>query len=704
MGRRFSILLLLLLAPGAAVSLLRYRYDCGDYGMQLLAYPPHGRTLRFTVLDEFGTRFEVANCSICLHWLNAGGDGAVVFSSGYEGCHVLLKEDRYVLRVQVEEMLRGGVLAASYEVNMSCPLPGGDYETLTHNTRGESSATRGDNSHLPQAGVLVPLSQPGRLHDVSQSLTLPGPQISPQAHSEQGRPVARTQPALGGRPQPQPSLLHPGLQPQPRPGTQTHTQPILGHSGVPNQPGLLHPGLQTPNQPGLLRPGFQTPNQPGLVHGGPQNQPGFLRPGFQTPNQPGLQHPGSQNQPGVLRPGLQTQNQPGLLVPNLQTQNQPGLVHPGVQNQPGFLRPGLQTPNQPGLQHPGSQNQPGLLRPGLQTPNQPGFLRPGVQTPNQLGPQLSGSQSQPGLLHPNLQTPNHHQGLQQPGSQNQPGHLRPGFQTQNQPGLGGVQSGLTPAGAQPQAGFVRPVAQPQSQPGFTRPSLQSQSQTGLLRPGLQSQAGLVPPGNSRPALGRPGLSSRPGLVRPGLQAQLQPGLVGPGLQPQPQPGVLRPGLQSQPSLLQPTALFYPSPGADESYSSYHPEGDHPLVKVLRDPIYVEVRLLQKTDPNLVLVLHQCWASPSTDATAQPQWPILVDGCPFTGDNYRTQLVPVGPASPQLPFPSHYQRFVLSTFAFVEPPSMAVLEGEVYISCSASVCHLAQPEPCRPSCQLGATSR
>uniref|UniRef100_A0A8C0FCJ1 ZP1 protein n=1 Tax=Bubo bubo TaxID=30461 RepID=A0A8C0FCJ1_BUBBB len=475
------------------------------------------------------------------------------------------------------------------------------------------------------------------------------------------------------------------------------------------------------------------------------------------------------------------------------------------------------------------------------------------------------------------------------------------------------------AGAQTQAGFVRPGAQPQNQPGLARPSLQTHSQAGLLRPGLQSQAGLVHPSHSRPALARPGLQSRPGLVRPGLQAQPQPGLVHPGLQPQAQPGLLHPGLQSQPSLLQSTALFYSSAGAGkpmeltavtgcsgqaggcfgrgmlgggqvrgmllgqcplcqcqvavgripcmapqgqeaclqagccyddmdrvapcyygntatvqclldghfvlvvprgivtqpynldsvrlassqagceplrvtetfvmfhfpvtqcgttvqviedrliydnqlistidvqgsprgsvtrdsvyilqarciynasdllplrmevavpptatplampgplelqlhESYSSYHSEGDHPLVKVLRDPIYVEVRLLQKTDPNLVLVLHHCWASPSTEATAEPQWPILVDGCPFTGDNYRTQLVPVGPASPQLPFPSHYQRFVISTFTFVEPPSMAVLEGEVYISCSASVCHLAQPEPCRPSCQLEVPSR
>lgn len=31
-------------------------------------------------------------------------------------------------------------------------------------------------------------------------------------------------------------------------------------------------------------------------------------------------------------------------------------------------------------------------------------------------------------------------------------------------------------------------------------------------------------------------------------------------------------------------------------------------------------------------------------------------------------------------------------------------SQVYILCSASVCHLAQPEPCRPSCQLAVPSR
>ncbi|NXT86017.1 ZP1 protein, partial [Zapornia atra] len=798
MGRSFSFLLLLLLLtldPGAPFSLLRYRYDCGDYSMRLLAYPTRGRSVRFKVLDEFGTRFDVANCSICLHWLNTEADGAVIFSSGYEGCHVLVKEDRYILRVQLEETLLSGVLAASYDVNMTCPQPSDDKSLTDSSTHRE---LRGNGAQRPQTDVLVPLSQPGILHHVSQpALTLPGTQLSPQAHTEQVHSVARTDPVLvhnGLQAQPQPGSIRPGLQPQPGIGRPI-TQP---------QPGFIRPGMRPPAHSGLVHPGAQsqlggqTPNQPGLAHTWAQTQLGLFRPGGQTPNQPGLARPGDQTQPGFLHPGFVPQNQPGLVHPNVQT----GLMHASAQTQAGFVRPGAQPQSQPGLAHP-----------NLQTPSQAG-LRPRLQ--NQVG-----------LVHPG-----------------------------------------------------------------------SQSHSGLVQPALQNQAGLIYPSRSRPGAARPGLQSHPGSVRPGLQAQLQPGLVHPGLQPQAQPGLLRPGLQSQPSLLQSTALFYPSPGAgqcplsatpgiqltreqcqvavgrmpcvasqgreacvqagccyddmdhvtpcyygdtatvqclldgrfvlvvprgrstqpynldsvrlastqpgcepvrvtetfvmfrfpvtqcgttvqaiedrliyenqlistidvqgsprgsvtrdsvyilqarciynasdllllgmevavpptatplampgplglqlriatDESYSSYHPDGDFPLVRVLRDPIYVEVRLLHKTDPNLVLVLHHCWASPSTDATAEPQWPILVDGCPFAGDNYRTQLVPVGPASPQLPFPSHYQRFIISTFTFVEPPTMAVLEGEVYISCSASVCHLAQPEPCRPSCQLGVPSR
>lgn len=173
------LLLLLPAGPHSALALLQYRYDCGDFGMQLLAYPSRGRAVRFKVVgewgaqgprchpkaglshvasvgfggfparphprgasrhgavhrdgaskemwvqghlmpplpprpgiptDEFGTRFEVANCSICLHWLNTGADGALVFSSGYEGCHVLVKVRPLPARGVPGGAGRGGVM------------------------------------------------------------------------------------------------------------------------------------------------------------------------------------------------------------------------------------------------------------------------------------------------------------------------------------------------------------------------------------------------------------------------------------------------------------------------------------------------------------------------------------------------------------------------------------------------------------------
>ncbi|XP_027751371.1 zona pellucida sperm-binding protein 1 [Empidonax traillii] len=855
MGRSFSFLLLLFLLapwPRASVSFLRHRYTCGELGMQLLVFPSHGRSVRFKVLDEFGTHFDVANCSICLHRLNSGEDGSVIFSSGYKGCHVLLQENRYILRVQLEELLPSGFLVTSSEVNMTCPKPGGS------DTRPDGSPERGQDN-----GILV--SHAGLQHHVSpSSLTLAGSQLSSHTHSEQVHAVARNEPSLVlPRISPHSNPVHPGLPSESngirpvsntqggfnRPGVQPshlggQTQPGLASQ---NSPRMRHPGGQT--WPGL-RPQFVSQNPPSLVNSGSQTQPGHFRPGFVLPNHPISVNPGSQTQPG-LRPGVvfpdhpsslnpEGQNQPELR-PGPVSQNSPRPVHFESQTQPG-PRPGPR-PNPLSPVYVGSQIQPGL-RPGPVSQNPPSPVHSGTQNPPGL---------RPGFVFQNPPSPVY------AGSQTQPGH-RSGSASQNSPVLAA-------AGAHPPAGFLRPGSQLPNQPGIAQPSFPSSSQTGL-----PSYTGLVHPGHPSPPLVNPRLSAWPGLISPGLQ-----------------PGLLHPGIHTPPSLLQPTALFYPSGGAgmqltreqcqvpvgrmpcvapqgrdgciqagccyedtdratpcyygntatvqclregqfilvvprgmavqpynldsvrlarsqagcepfrvtessvmfrfpvthcgttlqviedrliyenqlistidvqgssrgfitrdsvyilqarciynasdflplgmevavpptaaplavpgplglqlriatDESYSSYHPMGDFPLVRVLRDPIFVEVRLLQKTDPNLVLVLHQCWASPGSSAASQPQWPILVDGCPFQGDNYQTQMVPVGPASPELPFPSHYQRFVISTFTFVEPPGMAVMEGEVYISCSASVCHLAQPEPCRPSCQLGATSR
>ncbi|XP_051808358.1 zona pellucida sperm-binding protein 4-like [Acanthochromis polyacanthus] len=64
---------------------------------------------------------------------------------------------------------------------------------------------------------------------------------------------------------------------------------------------------------------------------------------------------------------------------------------------------------------------------------------------------------------------------------------------------------------------------------------------------------------------------------------------------------------------------------DVAYNSFYTEADYPVRKVLRDPVYVEVQLLGKTDPLLVLTLGRCWATTSPEPHSLPQWDILIDG-------------------------------------------------------------------------------
>ncbi|VTJ86025.1 Hypothetical predicted protein [Marmota monax] len=138
---------------------------------------------------------------------------------------------------------------------------------------------------------------------------------------------------------------------------------------------------------------------------------------------------------------------------------------------------------------------------------------------------------------------------------------------------------------------------------------------------------------------------------------------------------------------------------DENYGSYYAAWDYPVVKLLREPIHVDVSILHRTDPNLGLLLWQCWATPSPSPQQQPQWPILVKGCPYAGDNYRTRLMPVQKA-PGLPFPSHHQRFSISTFSFVDSArTKEALRGQVYLHCSASVCQPAGTPACMVTCPV-----
>ncbi|XP_072557035.1 zona pellucida sperm-binding protein 4-like [Paramormyrops kingsleyae] len=140
-------------------------------------------------------------------------------------------------------------------------------------------------------------------------------------------------------------------------------------------------------------------------------------------------------------------------------------------------------------------------------------------------------------------------------------------------------------------------------------------------------------------------------------------------------------------------------GCDEgaaAYTSYYQDSDYPITKVLRQPLYVEVRILNRTDPNLVLVLENCWAAAGLDPLSLPQWSLLVDGCPYQGDKYQTTLVPVDGSS-GLPFPTHYKRFIVKMFTFVDPASQQLYRGKGFIHCSVAVCRPSATDSCEQRC-------
>ncbi|KAM9311536.1 zona pellucida sperm-binding protein 4-like [Gastrophryne carolinensis] len=136
---------------------------------------------------------------------------------------------------------------------------------------------------------------------------------------------------------------------------------------------------------------------------------------------------------------------------------------------------------------------------------------------------------------------------------------------------------------------------------------------------------------------------------------------------------------------------------DGGYTSYYADNEYPVVKVLQDPVYLEVRIIRRTDPELVLILNDCWATSSEDPTLLPQWPILLDSCPFVGDNYLSQPIPVEGPSQVVPIPSHYKRFLVNTFTFVDSNSQLAIGELVYFHCSASVCVPSAVDNCVVSC-------
>ncbi|XP_069013455.1 zona pellucida sperm-binding protein 4-like [Embiotoca jacksoni] len=126
-----------------------------------------------------------------------------------------------------------------------------------------------------------------------------------------------------------------------------------------------------------------------------------------------------------------------------------------------------------------------------------------------------------------------------------------------------------------------------------------------------------------------------------------------------------------------------------AFSSYYSPADYPITKMLREPVYVEVHLLEGSDSNVILNLEHCWATSDPHPNSLPQ-------CPYNDDRYLTTLVPVDGSS-GLEYPTHYKRFIIRMFTFVDPSSFTHQKDMVFIHCTAAACYPDSTNACEQPC-------
>ncbi|KAG7253341.1 hypothetical protein CRUP_001584 [Coryphaenoides rupestris] len=135
---------------------------------------------------------------------------------------------------------------------------------------------------------------------------------------------------------------------------------------------------------------------------------------------------------------------------------------------------------------------------------------------------------------------------------------------------------------------------------------------------------------------------------------------------------------------------------DKSYEQFYQAQDYPVQKYLRQPLYFEVALLQSTNPQLELILDNCWATLQEERTSLPSWDIIVGSCENLEDSYVTIFHPVVSDS-RVVVPSHFKRFSIKAFAFVQDKTVS--KDQIYVHCDAVICDSnARDGVCSGQCQ------
>ncbi|XP_072000243.1 uncharacterized protein [Engystomops pustulosus] len=135
---------------------------------------------------------------------------------------------------------------------------------------------------------------------------------------------------------------------------------------------------------------------------------------------------------------------------------------------------------------------------------------------------------------------------------------------------------------------------------------------------------------------------------------------------------------------------------DDAYNVFYEDAEYPVVKYLREPLYFEVELLHRSDPQLELFLDSCWATTTPDMRSLPMWPIVDNSCEHN-EPYQTIFHQVR-ADSRVQIPSHLKRFEVKTLTFMGEG--AIYGGEIYFHCEVIICDSSNPTSDPACAQVG----